>query len=65
MQNLIPKFIQISTICEKPGYLSEKLKTFANFFGWKFAPVCYLTMSTKGCLGFFKFYLDLELLIKM
>ena len=27
--------------------------------------VSYLTMSTKGCSEFFKFYLDLGLLIKM
>ena len=31
MQNLIPKFRQSSIICEKPGYLSKKLKTLTTF----------------------------------
>ena len=30
MQNLIPKFRQNHIISEKPGYLSEKLKTLAS-----------------------------------
>ena len=30
MQNLIPKFRQSSIISEKPGYLSEKLKTLTT-----------------------------------
>ena len=30
MQNLIPKFGQISIVSEEPGYLSEKLKTLVS-----------------------------------
>ena len=30
MQNPIPKFRKSSIISEKPGYLSEKLKTLTN-----------------------------------
>ena len=69
MQNPIPKFRQSSIISEKPGYLSEKLKTLISskfiIFCWNFAHVSYLTMSTKVCSDFFSFGLDLELLIKM
>ena len=32
---------------------------------WNFAHAFYLVMSTKGCMGFFLFCLDLELLIKV
>ena len=34
-------------------------------FCLNFAHVLYLVMSTKGHVGFFLFYLDLELLIKV
>ena len=72
MQKSLPKFKQSSIISEKPGYLSEKLEiwrapttTKFNIFCWNFAHVSYLTMFTKVCSGFFKFCLDLELLMKM
>ena len=60
MQNPIQKFRQNSIVFEKPGILSEKLKTWRapttihfNNFCWNFAHVPYLPMSTKGCAGFF------------
>ena len=36
-----------------------------NIFCWNFAHVSYLPMSTKGCLGFYLFCLDLELFAKI
>ena len=57
MQNTIQKFRQGSIVFEKPGILSENLKTFPL--------ASYLPMSTKGCAGFFKFCLDLELFAKI
>ena len=36
-----------------------------NIFWWNIVHVSHLIMSTKGCSGFFKFCLDLELLIKI
>ena len=36
-----------------------------NIFCWNFADVFYLVMSTKACVEFFLFCLDLELLIKV
>ena len=71
IQNLIPKFRQSSIISEKPDYLSDYLSIYLQppqnliFFGKILKHVLHLTMSTKGCLGFFLFCLDLELLIKM
>ena len=71
MQNPIQKFKQSSIVFEKPGILSENLKTLTssnylqfNIFCWNFTHVSYLPMSTKGCLGFFLFCLDLELFAK-
>ena len=72
MQNLIPKFRQISIISEKPGYLSEKLKTLkrSNYDrAWYFLLKVYtrflLNNAYKRVFGIFLFCLDLELLIKM
>ena len=73
MQNPIQNFRQSSIVFEKPGILPEKLKTLTssnyhtvpNIFCWDFAHVAYLPMSTKGCLGFSLFCVDLELLIEM
>ena len=74
MQNPIPKLRQTSIISKKPGFLSEKLKTLTssiefntlefNIFCWNFTHVFYLVMSIKGYVGFLKFCLDLELLMK-
>ena len=68
MQNAIQKFRQSSIVFEKPGILSENLKTPTilqfNIFCWNFAHVFYLPMSTKVC-GIFLFYLDLELFAKI
>ena len=36
-----------------------------NIFCWNFAHVSYLPMSAKGCSGFFKSCLDLELFAKI
>ena len=60
MQNHIQKFRQSSIVFEKPGILSEDLKTLTcsnyptvQYFLLNFAHVSYLRMSTKACLGFF------------
>ena len=61
MQNPIQKFRQSSIVFEKPGILSEKLKTLTNSnynrdfnsFYWSFAHVPYLPMFTKGLWDFF------------
>ena len=73
MQNPMQKFRQSSIAFEKPGIFSENLKKFwrapttvqFNIFSWNFARVSYLPTSTKLCLGFFLFCLDLELLAKI
>ena len=59
MQNCIQKFRQSSIAFEKPGTLSENLKTLTSsnypavqYFLLNFAHVSYLPMSTKGCLSF-------------
>ena len=46
MQN----FRQSPIVFEKPGSLSEKLKTLTS---WNLGHISYLPMSTKGCSGFF------------
>ena len=74
MQNAIQKFRQSSIVFEKPGIMSENLKTLTSsnyltvqHFLLNFAHVSYLPMSTKGCAGFFLFCfsLDLELFAKI
>ena len=66
MQNTIQKFRQSSIVFEKPGILSENLKTLTSsnypavqYFCWNFGHVFYLPKSTKGCVGFFLLDLDL------
>ena len=56
----------------KPGILSENLKTLKSsnyptvqYYLLKLRKVSCLLMSTKGCVGFFLFCLDLELLAKI
>ena len=74
MQNPIQKIRQSSIVFEKPGILSETLKTLtsSNYptvqylllkLRTSFRP--YLQMSTKGYAGFFLFCLDLELFAKI
>ena len=72
MQNTFEKFRQSSLVFKKPGILSENFKTLTScnyptvqYFLLKFAHIFYLPMSTKGCVGFFSFYLDLELFAKI
>ena len=75
MQNPVQKSWQSSLVVETPGILSENLKILTlelelttlqfNIFCWNFAHVPYLLMSTKGCVGFFLFFLDLELFAKV
>ena len=36
-----------------------------KIFCWNFAHVFHLSLSKKGCVGFFLFYLDLELFAKI
>ena len=73
MQNAIQKFRQSSIVFEKPGILSENLETLTRsnypivqYFLMKLH-TCFLftNVYTKGCVRFFKFYLDLELFAKM
>ena len=60
MQNPIQN-LDRAIVFEKPGILSEKLKTFTssnyqrlfNNFCWNFAHIPYLPMSTKESVGFF------------
>ena len=71
MQNPIPKLRQSPIISEKPGNLSEKLKTLTptttdfNISCWNFAHISRLIISTNECSEFFLFCLDIESLIKM
>ena len=60
------KFRQSSIVFEEPGILSENLKTLtsSNYPTVQYY-VFYLPMSTKGCLGYFLFCSDLELLMQM
>ena len=60
MLNPIQKFRQSSIVFEKPGLLSEKLKTLTSsnyhtvqYFCWNFTHLSYLPMSTKTCSRFF------------
>ena len=73
MQNPIQKFRQSSIVFEKPGILSENLKTLtsSNYptVQYFFAKTSH-TFSTYHCLKkgvweFFLFYLDLELLAEI
>ena len=71
MQNILQKFKQSSIVFKKPGILSENLKSWKaptilqfNIFWWNFAYIFYLPISSKACVGFFKFHLDLELFTK-
>ena len=68
MQNSKQKFRQNSIVFEKTGILSEILKTWTSsnyptvqYFLLNFPQVSYLQMSTKACVGFFLFVLDVEL----
>ena len=72
MQNAIQKFRQCSIVFEKPGILSRNLKTLTSYnyltvqyFLLKLRNVFYLPLSKKGCVGFVRFYLDLELFAKI
>ena len=67
MQNPISKLRQNFIISEKPGYLSEKLKTLmdSNYHRVYFFIEILHTFHTsqcQGCSGFVLFCLDLELL---
>ena len=71
MQNPIQKFRQ-SSIFEKPGILSEKLKTLTSsnyptvqYFLLKLRTRLLPTNVYKGCVGFVLFCLDLELFAKV
>ena len=64
MQNVIQKFRQSSIVFEKPGILSEKLKTLTSS---NYPTVQYflLKLLKKYVWDFFFFYLDLELFAKI
>ena len=72
MKNPLQIFRQSSTIFEKTGILSEKLKILTNsnyhrvqYFLLRLRTRFLLPISTKGCLRFFQFHFDLELLVKV
>ena len=68
MQNPKQDFVESSSVFEKPGILSGKLKTLmsSNYhFCWNFAHFSYLPMSKKECSGYFLFSLELELFAKI
>ena len=72
MQNIIQKFRQSSIVFEKPGILSENLKTLTSFNN---PTVQYFLLKLrrrflhanlyKRLFGIFLFYLDLELFPKI
>ena len=69
MQNSLQKFRQSTTVSQKPGVLSEDLKTSTSsnyptvqYFLLKFAHISYLPLSTKVCPGLFLFPLDISYL---
>ena len=71
MQNTIQKFRQ-SSVFEKPGILSENLKTLTSsnyptvqYFLLKLRTRFLLTNVYKRVCGIFLFYLDLELFAKI
>ena len=72
MQNTIQKFRQNSIVFEKPGILSENLKTLTSsnyptvqYFLLKLRTRFLLTNVYKRVCGIFLFYLDLELFAKI
>ena len=71
MQNGIEKFRQSSIIFEKPGILSENLKTLtsSNYPTVQYFLLKLYMFSTcqclQECVGFFLFHLDLELFAKI
>ena len=72
MQNAIQKFRQNSIVLEKPGILSENLKTLTSsnyptvqYFLLKLRTRFLLTNVYKRVCGIFLFYLDLELFAKI
>ena len=72
MKNPLQIFRQSSTIFEKTGILSEKVKILTNsnyhrvqYFLLRLRTRFLLPISTKGCLRFFQFHFDLELLVKV
>ena len=66
------KFRQGSIVFDKPGILPENLKTLTSsnyptvqYFLLKRRTILYLPLSKNECVGFFLFYLDLELFAKI
>ena len=72
MQNTVQKFRQSSIVFEKPGILSENLKTLTSsnyptvqYFLLKLRTRFLLTSVYKRVCEIFLFYLDLELFAKI
>ena len=72
MQNTIQKFRQSSIVFEKPGILTEHLKTLTSsnfptlqYFLLKLRTSFLLTNVYKRVCGIFLFYLDLESFAKI
>ena len=72
MQNTTQKFRQSSIVFEKPGILSENLKTLTcsnyptvQYFLLKFRARFLLTNAYKSLCGIFLFHLNLELFAKV
>ena len=69
MQNAIKKFRQSSIVFEKPGILSENLKTLTSS-NYPAVQYFFLKLRTRFlliivCVGFFLFYLDLGIFAKI
>ena len=72
LQNSLPKFRQAllfprnQAICLKISkFWRAPTATKFNIFFWNYAHVSYLRMSANWYSGFFLFFVDLELFIKM
>ena len=67
MQNTLLKFGQNSIVFEKPGILSENLKTLtsSNYPAVQYFLLKLCTRLEKGVWDFFLFHLDLELFAKI
>ena len=72
MQNTIQRFKQSSIVFEKPGILSENLKTLTSsnyptvqYFLLKLCTRFLVTNVCKSVCAIFLFYLDFELFAKI
>ena len=68
MQNLDRSLLfsknQVFCLKNWKPWQASTTRDFNNFY-WNFTHISYLPMSTRGCVGFFKFCLELELFAKI